>query len=200
MRVHSDEQKLDQSTEKVLTRRRALEGVLSVAATATALPVLSGEAAAHFPTALAVDVQPDNARNFIDLEAHDSVTVAVSPSTVFENDGESTTFEPTERAVRYRFGSRHALEGDGGARPVDDGEVVQLNDGHGSGSEALALTFPVADTGFDGGEETGWLYWERDESGDHGYAGVDSVRVYGTDTSNRKLLDLLRQLVSVDDE
>ena len=60
----------------------------------------------------------------------------------------------------------------------------------------LVLDFPVDDMGLDGEEETGWLYWERDDTGEHGYAGVDSVRVYGTGTSNRELLDLLRQLVN----
>ncbi|MBV0903021.1 hypothetical protein KTS37_14595 [Halomicroarcula salina] len=178
-----------------MTRRRALEGALGVAATAVAVPALSGVASAHFPAELDIDIQPDNAENFIDLAAHDAVRVAVHPSTFRNGDGETTTFDPTEETVRYRFGSRYAVRDGNGARPIDDGEVVQLDSGHGESHDALVLEFPVDETGLDGGEETAWLYWERDDSGDHGYAGVDSVRVYGTDGPNRELLDLLRQVL-----
>jgi len=196
MTFRPDLQETDQSTERLLTRRRALEGALGVAATAAAVPALSGVAAAHFPAELDVDIQPDNAANFIDLAAHDSVTVAVHPATFRDGDGETTTFDPTEEPVRYRFGSRFALRDGDGARPVDDGEVVQTDGGHGEPHDALVLDFPVGETGLDGGEETAWLYWERDDSGDHGYAGVDSVRVYGTDAPDQELLDLLRQVLN----
>lgn len=173
------------------TRRRVLKGGLGAAAAAVAVPTLSGVAAAHFPLELDVDIQPENAENFIDLAEHESVSVAVRPSEFLDGDGERVTFDPTDEPVRYRFGSRFALRDGTGARPIDDGTVTELEDGHGDGSEALVLEFPVEDTGFDGEEESGWLYWERDDSGDHGYAGVDSVRVYGTATSNRDFPDLL---------
>ncbi|WP_236035738.1 hypothetical protein [Haloarcula rubra] len=94
------------------------------------------------------------------------------------------------RPVRYRFGSSFAVQNGEGARPVDTGAVTQVD-----GEEALVLDFPVNETDLDGGEETAWLYWERDESGTHGYAGVDSVRAYGTPRSSRDLLELLRQLL-----
>ncbi|GCF14329.1 hypothetical protein Harman_22640 [Haloarcula mannanilytica] len=180
------------------TRRRFLKGTLGAAATVAAVPSLSGIAAAHFPTELSIDIQPENAENFIDLGDHDTVTVAVQQSEFVDGDGESETFDPTERDVRYRFGSRLALEDGGGARPVDDGEVRQPEDDSEGGQESLVLTFPVDETGLDGGEETAWLYWERDESGDHGYAGFDSVRVYGNDLSGRTLIEQLQQVLEGD--
>jgi len=131
-------------------RRRFLKGTLGAAATAAAVPSLSGVAAAHFPTELAIDIQPENAENFIDLGEHDTVTVAVQQSEFLNGDGDSETFDPTERTVRYRFGSRLALEDGEGARPVDDGEVREPEDGGEDGQESLVLTFPVEETGLDG--------------------------------------------------
>jgi hypothetical protein len=171
------------------TRRRVLRGGLGAAAAAVAVPALSGVAAAHFPPELDIDVQPENAENFIDLGAHESVTVAVH-SSEFLSSGERETFAPTEAGVRYRFGAARTLRDGAGARPLGEGEATESGDG-----EALVLEFPVADTGFDGGEETAWLYWERDESGGHGYAGFDHVRVYGETVSDRDLLTLLRELL-----
>lgn len=178
------------------TRRGALRGTAGVAATLVALPTLSGLASAHFPHELSVDVQPQNADNYLDLENADddeTVTVAISPST-FLRDGEETTFDPREEAVRYRFGPKHTVADGEGARPVDDGEVKEVEGHHGT-HEALFLEFPLDDAGFDGGEETAWLYWERDESGEHGYSGVDSVRVVGGEGSEDDLSRLLRRIV-----
>ncbi|MDS0220593.1 twin-arginine translocation signal domain-containing protein [Haloarcula sp. S1AR25-5A] len=180
------------------SRRRFLKGTLGAAATAAAVPSLSGVAAAHFPTELSIDIQPENAENFIDLGDHDTVAVAVQQSEFVNSDGDSETFDPTERAIRYRFGSRLALEDGEGARPVDDGEVRQPEDSGEDSHESLVLQFPVEETGLDGGEETAWLYWERDESGDHGYAGFDSVRVYGGDPSGRTLIEQLQQVLESD--
>lgn len=188
----------DGPESRTSSRRQVLKGTLGAAATVAAIPSLSGVAAAHFPTELAIDIQPENAANFIDLGDHDTVTVAVQHSKFVNSDGESETFDPTERAVRYRFGSRLALEDGGGARPVDDGEVRQPEGDSEDGQESLVLTFPVDETGLDGGEETAWLYWERDESGDHGYAGFDSVRVYGDDRSGRTLIEQLQQVLEGD--
>lgn len=171
----------------------------------TAISALSGVAAAHFPLRLDIDIQPENETNFIDLDEHDTVAVAVRPNEFLNSDGGRETFDPTAEAVRYRFGSRFALDGGEGARPTGEGEVVQVDEGNGDSHDALVLTFPVDETGLDGGEETAWLYWERDESGEHGYAGVDSVRVYGTGTatteadsepSERELVELLRRLIT----
>lgn len=179
--------------ERGTTRRGLLKGTIGLAATVAAVPTLSGVAAAHFPLALDVDIQPGNAENFIDLAEHETVSVAVQPSEFLNSDGKRETFDPTDEPERYRFGSRFALRDGEGARPVDDGKVVEVEGRHEDEHEALVLDFPVNEMGFDGAEESGWLYWERDEAGEHGYAGFDSVRVYGSATSKRDILDLLRQ-------
>ncbi|WP_222913101.1 hypothetical protein [Natrinema sp. SYSU A 869] len=189
----------DGSESATPTRRRFFKGTLGAAATVAAIPALSGVAAAHFPLELDIDIQPENAENFIDLAEHESVSVVVHPSEFLNGDDERETFDPTDEPVRYRFGSRYALQDGEGARPTDDGEVTQVEGGHGDSHQVLVLDFPVSETGFDGEEEAGWLYWERADSGDHGYAGVDSVRVYGAETSNWNLLQLLRRKFDVED-
>lgn len=193
------------ATSESPTRRRFLRGTLGAAASVTAISALSGVAAAHFPLQLEIDIQPENETNFIDLDEHDTVAVAVHPTEFLNSDGDRETFDPTAEAVRYRFGSRFALDGGAGARPAGDGDVIEVDDGNGDSHDALVLTFPVGETGLDGGEETAWLYWERDEAGEHGYAGVDSVRVYGTETATREaeseasergLFELFRRLIT----
>jgi hypothetical protein len=62
------------------TRRHFIKGAIGVATVAAAAPALSGVAAAHFPLQLDIDIQPQNADNFIDLEEHDTVSVAVHPT------------------------------------------------------------------------------------------------------------------------
>ncbi|WP_237561288.1 hypothetical protein [Halostella pelagica] len=178
------------------TRRRLLKGTLGVGATVAALPALSGVAAAHFPHELSIDIQPQNADNFIDLHTNESVSVAVHPVEFLNEDGERKTFDPTDEPVRYRFGSRFTVKDGEGARPMDSGTVTQVESGHGDGHDALVLEFPVDETGLDGKEETAWLYWERDESGEHGYSGVDSVRVYGSESSEQNLRGLLGRLLN----
>lgn len=42
--------------------------------------------------------------------------------TTFEDDG-TTVFDPTDRAVRYRFGAPETVENGGGARPVHGGTL-----------------------------------------------------------------------------
>lgn len=178
------------------TRRRVLRGAAGTAAAVVTIPAVSGVVAAHFPTELTIDIQPENADNYIDLDVHETVAVAVQRTEFINSDGKRETFDPTEEAVRYRFGSKNALRNGDGARPIDEGEVITMG-GHGDGSEteALLLEFPVDEMGLDGGEEAAWLYWERDESGEHGYSGVDAVNVYGTDNPNRDLLETLVQLL-----
>jgi len=181
------------------TRRRVLRGAAAVGGTVAGLPALSGVAAAHFPLRLDVDIQPENETNFVDLDEHETVAVAVHSTEFLDADVERAAFDPTAEPVRYRFGSRFVLDDGEGARPVDDGEIMETESEDGEGSEALVLTFPVGETGLDGGEETAWLYWEEDDSGEHGYAGVDTVRVYGAGrsagSSDRGLVELLRALV-----
>lgn len=179
-----------------LGRRRFVRGATAAAVTAAALPLSSGTAAAHFPTELDVDVQPGNEENFIDVDEHDSVEVVVHPTRFLNSDGETETFDPVERPVRYRFGSWAALDDGKGARPLDGGETVDTGSGHGDGEseQSLSLEFPVAETGLEGDEEAVWLYWERDESGAHGYAGVGKVRVYGATGDGR---DLVQRLIEV---
>jgi len=177
------------------TRRRILKGALGAGVTAVTVPSLSGVAAAHFPVEIAIEIQPENAENFIDLSDHETVTVAVKQSEVINSDGDSETFDPTDRPVRYRFGSRLALEDGEGARPVDDGEIREAENDSADDHSSLVLTFPVDEMGLDGGEETAWLYWERDDSGHHGYAGFDSVRVYRGYARGSGLIEQLQQLL-----
>jgi hypothetical protein len=185
----------EQPEFSISTRRGFLTTTFGVAAAAGTVPLLSSTAVAHFPLTLDIDIQPENADNFIDMEAHESVPVAVHPSEFLDGDRERQTFDPTEESVTYRFGSRFAVQDGDGARPVTD-EVREVEDHDGNGHDALLLEFPVEDTGFDGDEETGWLYWERELNGDHGYAGVDSVRIYGSTPSTQTLAELLRQFMA----
>lgn len=178
-------------------RRRFLRGTAGVGASLAAAPALTGVAAAHFPVELDIDAQPGNEDNFVDLDEHDRVSVAVRPSEFLNGEGERETFDPTERDVRYRFGSRSALDDGDGSEPVDDGEVTSTT-GHGGETHAtdvLVLSFPVEETGFERADDAAWLYWERDESGEHGYSGVDAVSVYGGEPSSSELLALLRRLL-----
>jgi hypothetical protein len=192
--MREDSQARTQSESSGLTRRRLIQGAGATAVTVGALPFLSGTAAAHFPTELDIDVQPGNAENFIDLDEHESVEVVVHPTQFLNSDGETETFDPVERAVRYRFGSWTALDDGDGARPLNDGETVETSSGHGDqeSEKSLSLEFSVDDLGLEGDEDTVWLYWERDESGEHGYAGVGKVRVYGGEVSEQ---DLVQRLV-----
>jgi len=169
----------------------------------TAAIVMSGGAVAHFPAKLDIDLQPHNARNFIDLDEHQSVSVAVFPMEFLNGDGERTTFDPMDRPIRYRFGSQSAVTAGEGARPTSD-EVTEINTGHGESQEALVLEFPVDEMQLDGTEDTLWLYWDRDYTAEHGLRGFDSVNVYGanstdrhrsTDPSARELLEQLRRLL-----
>ncbi|WP_226023739.1 hypothetical protein [Halomicrobium salinisoli] len=153
--------------------------------------MLSGTAAAHFSDRLDVDVAPGSEDGVVDIEEDETVPVAVSPVGFTTEDGERVTFDPTERPVRYRFGSRDALGDGGGARPVDDGEVIETGDGR----EALLLEFPVEASGLEADDNTARLYWERDESGNHGYSGSDSVTVVGPVPSEGELVGLFRQLL-----
>ncbi|MDZ7687505.1 MAG: hypothetical protein U5J64_02075 [Halobacteriales archaeon] len=172
------------------TRRNILRGALGATATVTAVSALTGVAVAHFPLQLEVDIQPQNEDNFIDLDDHESVRVAVHRTEFLNSDGEREVFDPTEEDVRYRFGARSTLENGGGVRPMDDGDETNGEDD----DETLLLEFPVGETGLDDGMETAWLFWERDESGEHGYSGVDTVSVYGEEVSNRDIAEILRRL------
>jgi len=187
------------SEDSNTTRRSVLRGVLGAATTTAAAPLLTGVAAAHFPLQIDVDVQPGNEDNFIDLEDHESVRVAVHRTEFLNSDGEREAFDPTEKDVRYRFGSHSALENGGGARPAGDGTVTGSGGEHGDGGDGeedtLVLEFPVGETGLEDGMETAWLFWERDESGEHGFAGMDTVSVYGEEVSNRDIAELLRALL-----
>jgi len=185
-----------------LTRRRFLTGTVGIAAGAAAVPVFSGVAAAHFPVELDIDVHPGNEDNFIDLEEHDHVSVAVHPSEFLNSDGERETFDPTQRDVRYRLGARSALDDGNGARPADNGEITTTTTEHGDQTqqtEVLTLSFPVEETGLNRGNDTIWLYWERDSSGEHGYSGVDTISVYGGDPSAEDLQSLLQRLLRLVD-
>lgn len=178
--MEPDRSETTPGTVRPVNRRGFLRVLCGSAAAIAAIPALTGRAAAHFPLKLGIGIQPENALNFIDLDEHETVTVAVHETEFLNSNGEAETFDPTNEPVRYRFGSWGALDDGNGARPSDDGEATSgPGDGNQEQSQMLTLRFPVSDTGLDGGEEAAWLYWERDESGEHGYAGIDKVRVYG---------------------
>ncbi|ELY51789.1 hypothetical protein [Natronococcus jeotgali] len=192
----SEETPATRSVRNAFDRRRFLSGTAGIAAGVAAVPALSGVAAAHFPVELDIDVQPGNEDNVVDLDEHEDVSVAVHPSTFLNSDGERERFDPTEREVGYRFGSRGALDDGEGARPVDDGEVTTTEHGdREQTTDVLTLSFPVEETGLTSGDDDAWLYWERDESGEHGYSGVDTVSVHGGTPSFEDLLELLRRLL-----
>ena len=102
-------------------------------------------------------------------------------------------FDPTERAVRYRFGAQSLLERGSGVRPVNDGAVRDVD---GDGNDDLVLRFPLDGTGFttDGG--TGILFWERDDSGEHGLAGSDTLTL--TDEAYASDIDVLNYALSLE--
>ncbi len=179
------------------TRRNVLRGALGAATTTAAAPLLADAAAAHFPLRLDIDVQPGNEDNFIDLEDHESVRVAVHRTEFLNSDGEREVFGPTEEDVRYRFGSRSTLESGGGVRPSGDGTVSSSGGDHRDeqDQDSLILEFPVGETGLEDGMETAWLFWEREESGEHGFAGMDTASIYGEEVSNRDIAELLRALL-----
>ncbi len=187
----------DKSTTRHIGRRRFLGGAVGAASAAIALPAITGVAAAHFPAELDIDVQPDNEDNYVDFNKHDHVSVAVLPSTFLNSEGKRETFDPTEQDVRYRFGSRSALDDGEGARPAGNGKVTKIHSGHGNDAEsvnAVALQFPINSTGLDNENDVAWLYWERDESGEHGYAGFDTVTVVGNPVA-QDLLAFFRNLL-----
>ncbi len=156
------------------TRRRVLKTGAGALAAAGAVPLLSGSAAAHFPDQLEIDVRPDCEKNTLDPHSRGVVPVAVMPTEFTDENGETVRFDPTEEAVRYRFGEPAVVEDGGGARPAHDG-----HDGSDTDGDALVLHFPMEETGFDEDSTEGRLIWERDESGEHGYSGTDEVTVTG---------------------
>jgi hypothetical protein len=167
---------LVESTE----RRTFLKTAIGAAATAAAIPAVSTIASAHFPETLRIDIEPGSNTNEIDPETDDRVSVAVFQTTFVDKDGilkdpgTEITFDPTERPVRYRFGTQELLGQGGGVRPINDGEVRDVN---GDGKDDLVLQFPLDGTGFTGDESTGTLYWERPGTHHHGFHGTDTIHL-----------------------
>ncbi len=93
-----------------------------------------------------------------------------------DENGETVVFDPTERSERYRFSPPDVVASGGGARPA-----VHLfeRDMNGDGVDDLVPVFEAHEAGFTTGDTRAMLYWERDETGEHGLAGADSVRVVG---------------------
>ncbi len=158
---------LTEANSHRISRRGLLKAGTGVTLSALAVPTLSSTAIAHFPEKLDIDVNPDSDSNEIELDSRGVVSVAVS---------QTDEFDPTSEAVRYRFGSPKAVADGGGACPIHDGHV---EDSDGDGSDDLLLHFPIRDTGFDGSETEAELRWEKDESGEHGLSGRDSVQIVG---------------------
>lgn len=155
------------TNESAYSRRHALRAGTGVAATAFGVAALGGQAAAHFPEDLEIDVRPDCDINRIDLESRDLIPVAV-----FQTD----EFDPANEPVRYRFGAPDAVSNGDGARPVDDGYYVDLN---GDDQADLLMFFRTDETGFDSEDSTARLVWERTEEGQHGLAGTATLTIVG---------------------
>ncbi|WP_330633145.1 hypothetical protein [Halocatena halophila] len=151
-------------------RRKFLKSGIGVATATIAIPGLSRRGSAHFPNELAMDIRPGCERNRINSTARGVIPVAVYETEFTDDNGESVVFDPTDRAVRYRFGAKDAVEEGAGARPAHGGHSENEIDG-------LVLHFPTQETEFERGDTTATLLWERDETGNHGYSGNDSVTI-----------------------
>lgn len=172
--------------QRVRSRRSVLKMGLGVAVGSGMFGLVSQRAAAHFPDELAIDIKPGSDRNPIAMGCHGVVPVAVLRTT-FEVDGSTTVFDPTDRAVRYRFGAPATVENGDGARPIhgghaEDREALRASSreaqpGDCEGHKVLVLHFPIEQTGFSKDSSVGKLLWERAENGEHGYAGTDQVTV-----------------------
>lgn len=159
-----------------IARRQFLKTGIGAAAATVAVPILSGRAAAHFPNKLEIDIKPGCETNTINPSAEGVIPVTVHYTEFKDENGQTVVFDPTERAVRYRFGAPDTVEQGGGARPVHGGHCEDVD---GDGHDDLVLHFPTQKTGFNGNDSTGTLLWERDETGEHGYSGIDSVTIVG---------------------
>lgn len=148
-------------------RRDVLRAGVGAAAAAVAVPTFSEQVAAHFPGDLSIHVKPYSDENTIAGRGHGFVPVAVL---------QTDEFDPTSEPVRYRFGAADVVSDGGGARPFHDGYPVDVD---GDGREDLLLLFPLHGAGFDSDVNQARIEWERDESGEHGLSGTDSVTVVG---------------------
>ncbi|WP_247000900.1 hypothetical protein [Halosolutus gelatinilyticus] len=142
-----------------IDRRDVLRGTAGAVAAGLGVAAFSGGAAAHFPSELDVDV----------VGAINPDTPARVPVRIRRTEIDGEEFDPTERDLRYRFGSPDGVADGGGATPVD--HVEQPN--------AVWLFFRADETGFDGDDSTGELRWDKDETREHGYSGTDSVHIVG---------------------
>ncbi len=157
------------STERTApstARRRVLRAGAALTTTALGIAALGGQAAAHFPPELEIEIRPGSETAPINPDGCGMIPVAVL---------QTDEFDPTSEAVRYRFGAPDVVDGGGGARPVHD--VVA--DVTGDGRDDRLLLFRTDETGFDGDESTGRLEWERSDEGSHGYAGTAPVTIVG---------------------
>lgn len=153
--------------DRDVTRRNVLTTSTGLVAAATGLAAFSGSAAAHWEQELDIDVKPGSERNPIDPQSR-----GVTPVAVLATDA----FDPTDEDVRYRFGSPEAVENGGGVNPV----CRRVEDVDGDGNDDLVLSFRTAEAGFSGDDEEAVLYWDRDESREHGLSGRDAVTMVGS--------------------
>ncbi|RBI63024.1 hypothetical protein DMJ13_00235 [halophilic archaeon] len=159
------------------TRRRLLRAGVGVAATALAAPTLSTTAIAHFPPKLEIDVEPEDDSNCIASHGRGVVPVAVL---------QTEEFDPASEDVRYRFGAPDVVSSGGGARPIHDGHVEDVD---GDGSDDLVLHFRTRDAGFGADASNAELRWERNESGEHGLSGTAPVTIVGPESGDAEKRD-----------
>ncbi|SEQ85041.1 hypothetical protein [Natrinema salaciae] len=166
---HDPSKRTESTTDAGIGRRRVLRASAGTAAAALGIAAVSGQAAAHFPTDLEIEVKPgcEDEEAPINPGSEGVIPVAVL---------QTAEFDPTTKDVRYRFGAPDAVADGGGARPDHDGFVVDVT---GDGRDDLLLFFPTAETGFDGDDSSARLEWERSEDGEHGLAGTAPIRIVG---------------------
>lgn len=153
--------------ERSLRRRGFLRASAGLAAATVGVATFGGQAAAHFPPDLTIDIRPGSEDNPINPDSRGTVPVAVL---------QTDAFDPTTAAVRYRFGAPDVVADGGGSRPAHGSHVEDVD---GDGRDDLVLHFPTEVTGFDGDESEGRLEWERTQEGHHGLSGTDDVTIVG---------------------
>lgn len=120
------------------------------------------------PPELKIDVQPQRDTARINLKnGRGTVKVAVLAAHL----SDAQLFDPTSERVAYRFGPRSVVNDGGGAHPIHDGHVRDVN---GDGMDDLVLHFRVDETGFTGEENEGVLAWT---SHDGPYRGLVRARL-----------------------
>lgn len=114
-----------------------------------------------------IDINPGNDPNPINPDSNGNIPVAIL---------HTDEFNPVNRVnvSSLRFGDPDDVDNGGGATPVHDGHVEDVD---GDGDDDLVLHFPTQDAGFDGDENEGKLVGETNDGTP--LFGTDSVKLVG---------------------